>query len=138
MEEKKHCKWYNAEFCTNDKSPCVADYCPVVEYPELCKFRETGLEKKKIHVFFINKIKNLDYKIFEYQDEDCVNTRAVKNCERHIENWLAKAGVERKFYQEVLSCINWADDNCVEKLEKLGWTVIRGEDEWKKRNLTRT
>lgn len=40
MEEKKHCKWYNDEFCTNDKSPCVADYCPVVEYPELCKCRE--------------------------------------------------------------------------------------------------
>lgn len=40
MEEKKHCKWYNEEMCTNDKSPCVADYCPVVEYPELCKHRE--------------------------------------------------------------------------------------------------
>lgn len=40
MEEKKHCKWYNDEFCTNDKSPCVADYCPCVEYPELCKCRE--------------------------------------------------------------------------------------------------
>lgn len=38
--EEKHCKWYNDEFCTNDKSPCVADYCPVVEYPELCKHRE--------------------------------------------------------------------------------------------------
>ena len=38
--EKKHCKWYNDEFCTNDKSPCVADYCPVGEYPELCKCRE--------------------------------------------------------------------------------------------------
>lgn len=40
MEEKKHCKWYDEEFCTNDKSPCVADFCPVVEYPELCKCRE--------------------------------------------------------------------------------------------------
>jgi hypothetical protein len=40
MEEKKHCKWYNDEFCTNGDSPCVADYCPVVEYPELCKCRE--------------------------------------------------------------------------------------------------
>ena len=38
--KEKHCKWYNDEFCTNDKSPCVADYCPVVEYPELCKHRE--------------------------------------------------------------------------------------------------
>lgn len=47
MEEKTHCKWYNDEFCTNDKSPCVADYCPVVEYPELCKCREEGSEKEK-------------------------------------------------------------------------------------------
>lgn len=36
----EHCKWYHDEFCTNDKSPCVADYCPVVQYPELCKYRE--------------------------------------------------------------------------------------------------
>ena len=89
------------------------------------------MEKKKIHTYNINKIKNLLYKIFEYQDEDMPNYRAVKFCERHIEGWLAKAGVERKLYKEVLSCIDWADDNCVEKLEKLGWTVIRGKDEWK-------
>lgn len=43
MQEKKHCKWYNDEICTNDKSPCVADYCPVVEYPELCK--HSGFDK---------------------------------------------------------------------------------------------
>lgn len=40
--EVKHCKWYNDEFCTNGDSPCVADYCPVVEYPELCKHREVA------------------------------------------------------------------------------------------------
>ena len=39
-EEKKHCKWYKEEICTNGDSTCVADYCPVVEYPELCKHRE--------------------------------------------------------------------------------------------------
>jgi hypothetical protein len=43
--EEKHCKWYNDEFCTNGDSPCVADYCPVVEYPELCKFRETEVDE---------------------------------------------------------------------------------------------
>ena len=40
MIERKHCKWYNEEMCTNVDSPCVADYCPVVQYPELCKYRE--------------------------------------------------------------------------------------------------
>lgn len=39
-EGKKHCKWYKDEVCVNGDSPCVADYCPVVEYPELCKHRE--------------------------------------------------------------------------------------------------
>lgn len=47
MEEKKHCKWYNDEFCTNGDSPCVADYCPCVEYPELCKCREEDLAEEK-------------------------------------------------------------------------------------------
>jgi hypothetical protein len=47
MEEKKHCKWYNDEFCTNGDSPCVADYCPVVYYPELCKCREEVKDKSK-------------------------------------------------------------------------------------------
>lgn len=44
--KEKHCKWYNDEFCTNGDSPCVADYCPVVEYPELCKCRELDNEKE--------------------------------------------------------------------------------------------
>ena len=60
MEEKKHCKWYNDEFCTNDKSPCVADYCPVVEYPELCKFREVAED--------IN-VPNKDEKTIEFDDD---------------------------------------------------------------------
>lgn len=31
------CKYYQDEFCVNDASPCVADYCPCVEYPDLCR-----------------------------------------------------------------------------------------------------
>lgn len=60
MEEKKHCKWYNDEFCTNDKSPCLADYCPCVEYPELCKFREVAED--------IN-VPNKDEKTIEFDDD---------------------------------------------------------------------
>ena len=66
MEEKKHCKWYNDEFCTNEDSPCIADYCPVWEYPELCKFREEdkcysilGKNKKEI----ASDIRELRYSI---------------------------------------------------------------------------
>lgn len=93
------------------------------------------MEEKKIHIYFINKIKALDEKIFEYQDECPPNYRAVKRCEMHTRKWLEKAGIwGEKLHHEILSCINWADDNCVEKLEKIGWKVIRGKDEWKKRN----
>ena len=50
-EEKKHCKWYNDEFCTNEDSPCVADYCPCVQYPELCKYIEKPEIEKTDMVF---------------------------------------------------------------------------------------
>ena len=32
------CKYYQDEFCVNASSPCVADWCPCAEYPELCKY----------------------------------------------------------------------------------------------------
>ena len=32
------CKHYQDEFCVNAASPCVADYCPCVEYPGLCRY----------------------------------------------------------------------------------------------------
>lgn len=32
------CKWRKDEFCVNASSPCVADYCPCVEYPEICRY----------------------------------------------------------------------------------------------------
>jgi hypothetical protein len=35
------CKWYQDEFCVNAASPCVADYCPCVEYPELCRYYQS-------------------------------------------------------------------------------------------------
>lgn len=34
------CQWYQDEFCVNGDCPAVADYCPVAEYPELCRFRK--------------------------------------------------------------------------------------------------
>ena len=32
------CKYYKDDFCTNADSPCVADWCPCTECPELCKY----------------------------------------------------------------------------------------------------
>ena len=32
------CKYYQDDFCVNAASPCVADWCPCAEYPELCRY----------------------------------------------------------------------------------------------------
>ena len=32
------CKWYKDDFCVNADSPCVADWCPCAQYPDLCKY----------------------------------------------------------------------------------------------------
>ncbi len=56
----EHCKYYSDEFCTNDSSPCVADYCPVVQYPELCKYREQEDDsaiRKKVEYIVKNRNK---------------------------------------------------------------------------------
>lgn len=34
------CKWYKDEFCVNDACPLCADYCPVPNDPDVCKWEE--------------------------------------------------------------------------------------------------
>lgn len=47
------CKWMTDErdpfdgICVNDKCPMCADYCPVVNCPELCMYAETE-ERKEV------------------------------------------------------------------------------------------
>ena len=41
------CKYYHDEFCVNANSPCVADYCPCVEYPGLCKYYKSLQDASK-------------------------------------------------------------------------------------------
>ena len=36
------CKWMLDEFCVNDQCPMYTDYCPVVDYPGVCRFEERG------------------------------------------------------------------------------------------------
>ena len=86
------------------------------------------MHEKKIHIYYINHIKRLDYKIFEYEDDDYPNWRGVQICERHIQKWLDKAGItDKKLKEEILSILSWCDDKCCEKLEDLGWEVLKGE-----------
>ncbi len=34
------CKWMWDEFCVNPDCPMRADYCPVVDYPGVCRFEK--------------------------------------------------------------------------------------------------
>lgn len=34
------CKYCLDEICVNDKCPMCADFCPVVDYPEVCRYEE--------------------------------------------------------------------------------------------------
>ena len=36
----KNCKWMHNEFCVNDKCPMRADYCPVPDFPGVCRFED--------------------------------------------------------------------------------------------------
>lgn len=88
----------------------------------------TKLEKK-IHMYYINKIKNCMLKIFEAEDDDFPNRKIVKANENAMDYYLDKAGIfDKDLRQELLKNINWTNDNCKETLTKLGWEVIVGED----------
>ena len=34
------CKWCKDEFCVNADCPMCADYCPVADYPGVCRYEE--------------------------------------------------------------------------------------------------
>ena len=36
------CKWMKDEFCVNSDCPMCADYCPVVNFPTVCRFEDRG------------------------------------------------------------------------------------------------
>ena len=36
------CKWMLDEVCVNDQCPMCADFCPVADYPGVCRFEERG------------------------------------------------------------------------------------------------
>lgn len=102
--DKKHCKWYNDEFCTNGDSPCVADYCPCVEYPELCKFRERETANDLANV--VNNLVNEEYKpygktYFETADK-------IKELKMVIENPQVSVGDKFRIvakYMEIMELI---------------------------------
>ena len=39
------CKWLNSEFCVNKDCPMRGDYCPVPDFPGVCRFEERASEE---------------------------------------------------------------------------------------------
>jgi hypothetical protein len=39
------CKYYYDEFCVNNKCPMCADYCPVPDTENVCKWEERRCEE---------------------------------------------------------------------------------------------
>lgn len=84
---------------------------------------------KKIHMYYLNKIKDCTYRIFEQEDDDFPNRRIISANYRAREHWLDKVGVQdEKDRHELRKNISWTCDTCKERLEKLGWEVIVGKD----------
>ena len=89
--------------------------------------------EKKIHIYYINRIKHNLSRIFEAEDTYCFteeDQHIVEANNRAIEHWLKKAGIiDPKLKQEILSNVDWCWDDCAKHLETLGWEIIRGESE---------
>ena len=67
--------------------------------------------------------------IFEEEDNDYVDNRVVVNKWRAIENCLKKANItDEKTKEEFFQNVDWCWDGCAERLEKLGWTILRGKE----------
>lgn len=84
---------------------------------------------KQIHIYYINKIKDCLLKIHDSEDDEIPNRRIVSANENAIDKYLNKAGIiNKELRQELLVNISWSNDNCKEKLEKLGWKILTGRE----------
>ena len=80
---------------------------------------------KEITIQTLNKIKRLQLKIFEYEDDEpeYVNRRGVAACERSLWNVVLKDYTDEE-KRALLDLIRWTNDDCKSQLEKAGWKVI--------------
>ena len=44
------CKWMKNEFCVNHDCPMRADYCPLPDYPGVCKFEDRRDEEERFRI----------------------------------------------------------------------------------------
>ena len=53
------CKWCYDEFCTNDKCPMCADYCPVPNDEGVCRYEERISDEKITCLNFLERSDDL-------------------------------------------------------------------------------
>lgn len=80
---------------------------------------------KEISIRTINNVKECLYRIFDAEDDDCVNRKKVSANERAIDHYLKDYSEEQK--KELLSIMQWHSGGTAQKLERLGWKIIREE-----------
>ncbi len=99
------------------------------QYENSLKRQLQGMKMNKtIEMYYINRIKNCKLRIFAAEDDDCPDGRIVAQNERAIEHWLDQACVvDPDLRYELEENINWVNDDCCGVLEKLGWTITKGE-----------
>lgn len=86
------------------------------------------MRERKIHMYYLNKIKMCLLRIFEAEDDDYPDKRKVAANERSLDHWLSRASIcDNDLKIELLTNISWANNNCKEILEKIGWTIITGD-----------
>ena len=80
---------------------------------------------KEITFETLNKVKRLQLKIFEYEDDESeyVNRRGVANCENALWYKVLK-GYSDEEKRELLNLIKWYNDENATFLEKKGWKII--------------
>lgn len=52
MSQTKMCKWLSDDFneiCVNGDCPYRADFCPVTEFPDVCKYAEFEGDDNESH-----------------------------------------------------------------------------------------
>lgn len=79
--------------------------------------------EKEITIRTINIIKMCLLKIYQAEDEDYPNRRVVAANQEAIRYYLKDYSEEQQ--KELRDIINWYDNDCISKLEKYGWKIIK-------------
>ena len=88
--------------------------------------QEDVLNDKKIHIYYVNKIKMAMLRLFEAEEDE--DYQKIRSNNESIECWFNKSGVPSKYKYELLENIKWQNDDCAITLEKLGWKILRGKE----------